>query len=190
VASSKADALAANAKAQAGIDQYLSGVTNITLDGVAYTPTSLKAVFQADTSALNDADTAKSQWKQKAQTANTANAATAVVRTGLRAYIMATYGSKAPAMLESFGFTAPKATSGTRSTKIKFQAAERAAETRTLRHTTGKNQKKDIKSTLVVGPIPAPETSSTSESSPVTATVAPATSQAGNGSAPKPPAGG
>lgn len=142
-----------NSKAMTGIDKHLADAKSIRVGGVDHTPTTLKAVFQADIDATNVADAARTHWKQLVQSAKVTHKTAARTRQALKTYLVGSYGPDAVAILEDFGFQPPKPT-GPKTVKAKAASVARAASTRTARHTMGPKQKKAIKGTAP-GVVPA-----------------------------------
>jgi hypothetical protein len=145
----KNTALALDRKAVAGVDKYFATASTLSIAGTTYTPTALKAVFQADIDASTALDAGRAQVKQQVATAQAARAKANAVRAGLKAYVLGTSGAAAVTMLEDFGVTAPKRRILTVEAKAKSIANAKA--TRAARHTMGKKQKEPIKGSSVVG---------------------------------------
>ncbi len=146
---SKADLVASNAKAMAAVDKYLSNIGPMTFDGTSYTPASLKAVFQADTDAINAADAQHTQWKQLLLTVALTHKNVAAMRRWLRGFVLSFFGSQAPAVLGDFGLPTPKARTA-KSVVTKAVAVAKMRATRKARHTLGSKQKQEIKGTVDV----------------------------------------
>ena len=122
-------------------------MAQIQLAGVAYTPSSLSAVFQADSDVIDAADTARAALKQAVVNEKTAHAKTAIVLAALRSYLLAYYGKQAVAVLGDFGINAPKST---RTTDVATKAAAvvKTKATRAARGTAGSVQKQSVKGNL------------------------------------------
>ena len=186
---SQTTAQALDLKIQAAVDKYFANATQMVIAGTTYTPTTLKAGFQAEIDADKAADSAKAVAKQQVANAKVARTNAGALRKSLRTYILGNYGANAVTMLEDFGM-APKAKSpATAATKA--QAQVKAKATRKARNTMGKKQKLAItgapaatESTSTNGstagnPPPAtpPSTSFTvASSTPMTASLAPVAS--------------
>jgi hypothetical protein len=128
----KNTAQALDQKAIQGVTKYFAKVKNMTIAGTVYTPVALKAVFQAEIDAITALDTSEAQFKQQAADTRTARAKAIVVRAGLRAYILATYGAAAVQVLGDFGMVVPKPL-GKRSAQVKADAVTKAQATREAR---------------------------------------------------------
>ena len=122
-------------------------MAQIQLAGVVYTPSSLSAVFQTDSDAIDAADTARAALKQAVVNEKTAHAKTATVLAALRSYLLAYYGKQAVALLGDFGFNAPKST---RTTDVATKAAAvvKSKATRAARGTKGSVEKQSVKGNL------------------------------------------
>jgi hypothetical protein len=145
----KNTALALDQKAITGVDKYFATASTLSIAGTSYTPTALKAVFQADIDATHALDAGRAQVKQQVAVAQAARAKASAARAGLKAYVLGTSGAAAVTMLEHFGMTAPKPHVLTVAAKAKSVA--NAEATRAARHTMGKKQKKSIKGSPVAG---------------------------------------
>jgi hypothetical protein len=144
---SKQAALDADLKAIAGVDKYFSNVGTLTIEGASYTPAQLKAVLQAEVDTRKLADQGHATYSGLLADAHAARAKAQDMRKALRAYVLATFGAKAKAMLEDFGMKGPKPRSTSAETKAK--AVQSAQATRKARNTLGKKQKRTIKGTQV-----------------------------------------
>lgn len=148
----------------AGIDKHIT--SSITIDGTAYTPAALKAVFQSQITAI---DANQALHKQLAD--GVANAKTLAKTVNdmfhlLRSALIAQYGKNANAILNDFGMTAPK-TLGAKTVEAKATAQAKRTATRAARNTMGAVQKKAVTGNVVgitVTPVvagkPAPAPSS------------------------------
>jgi hypothetical protein len=173
-----------DAKAIQGTDKHLSSGTSLTLVGSAFTPASLKAVFQADIDAVNAADAARAHWRQEVAVQRTTRTNTRAVRKALKSYLLGTFGPAAVGVLGDFGFTPPKAP-GKKTVAAKSQGLVKAAATRAARHTMGTRQKKAVKGG-VIGITVTPITAARPAAAPSTPTTHVATSL---GTVVTPPAG-
>ena len=131
----KNTALAQHQKVIAGIDKYFGKVKTLTVLGTSYTPTALKAVFQADIDATNKVDASRAQWKQQVADSRGARAKARKTRRALRNMLLGNYGEAAVQMLEDFGIPVPKPT-GRKTAKTKADAVVKAEATREARHET------------------------------------------------------
>jgi hypothetical protein len=143
-----------------GIENGVSG--KLTLGGVAYTSTSLAAVFSEALTAMGQADQLHTEWLAQVAVANAAIAKAEIVYGQLRSNLISqTDEASLPKVLGTYGMTAPKGRTVTAATKA--GAAVKAQATRKLRGTTGSKQKKSVKSDVQVsitaeGPVATPAT--------------------------------
>jgi hypothetical protein len=144
IKANKQAALALNQKASEGVDKYFSSMKSILIGGTSYTPTSLKAVLQADDDASKSVDTTRAQLRQEVATHRAAKAKARSVRAALKKYILGSYGNVAVQMLGDFGMTVPR-TTGHATAEVKAKAVTRALATREARHTMGSKQKLNVK---------------------------------------------
>ena len=150
-----------------GIDKHIT--SSITINGTAYTPADLKAVFQSQITAID-----ANQALHKQLTDGVANAK-ALAKTVnnmfhlLRSALIAQYGKNSNAVLNDFGMTVPK-TLGAKTVDAKATAQAKRTATRAARNTMGSVQKKAVKGNVVgitVTPVVA-GTPSPAPSSPAT----------------------
>jgi hypothetical protein len=144
-------AATANAKALAGIQQHLTGVTTLTLNNVDYTPAQLIALFQAAVlkekattvadKAYHDAVGAERESEQKI----------APLRQALKGAVASRFGASSSTMSD-FGFKPRKVRAPKAATVAK--AVEQRNATREARGTKGKRQKEKIVGTLPAEPPP------------------------------------
>jgi hypothetical protein len=139
----KPTAKAKDAKVQAGIDKNLASMKAIVLNGQSYTPDQLKAVYQADSSAIDATESARKTWQQKVLDERASRLATAKVTRALRNFVLGYYGQDAVAILGDFGLTAPKP-KATKTVATKALAAAKATATKKARGVRGSIQKKDV----------------------------------------------
>jgi hypothetical protein len=132
---------------QAGVQKDLASMAQIQLAGVVYTPSSLSAVFQADSDAIDASDTARAALKQAVGTGKTTHAKTAIVLAALRSFLLGYYGKQAVTVLGDFGINAPKSTA-TKTVATKAAAVVKGKATRAARGTTGSVQKQKVKGNL------------------------------------------
>lgn len=140
----RADIKARNAKIQAGIQKDLTTVGPIQLAGVAYTPSSLSAVFQADSDAIDATDTQRKALQQAVLTQKSTHAKTAIVLAALRSFLLGYFGKLAVTILGDFGFNAPK-TTPKKTVATKAAAVVKGKATRAARGTMGSVEKKSVK---------------------------------------------
>lgn len=119
-------------------------MSQIQIAGVQYTPSSLSAVFQADSDAIDAADGARATLKQTVDNEKTTHAKTAIVIVALRNWLLGYFGPQAVTVLGDFGFTAPKSTR-TKKIATKAAAVVKSKATRAARGTTGPVKKKSVK---------------------------------------------
>jgi hypothetical protein len=127
----------------AGIDKNLASMATVTLAGQPYTPAALKAVYQADSAAIDATDTANATYHQKVADEKVIHASTAKVTRALRSFVLGYYGEQAVAVLGDFDLTAPKSTA-TASVATKALAAAKSKATKAARGTTTSAKKKAI----------------------------------------------
>jgi hypothetical protein len=126
----------------AGIDKHIASST--TINGTAYTPADLKAVFRSQITAI---DANQALHKQLAD--GVANAKTLAKTVNdmfhlLRSALIAQYGKNSNAVLNDFGMTVPK-TPGAKTVDAKATAQAKRSATRAARNTMGSVQKKAVK---------------------------------------------
>ena len=139
----KNTALALNQSVIEGVDKHFAKVKTLTLAGASYTPTTLKALLQAEIDGIKSIDVGRAQVKEQVATHRETQAKAYEARAALRAYILGTAGAKAVGMLQDFGMSAPKP-KGRKTVAVKAEAITKSLATREARHTMGKNQKKPI----------------------------------------------
>jgi hypothetical protein len=160
-------------KAMQGVDKHLSGVAQLTLLAVTHTPASLKAVFQADIDATNATEAGHTQWRQRVADQKAVRAKTRATRKALKAYLLGVFGPTAVAVLEDFGFSAPK-TPGKKTVAAKSAGIVKAAATRVARHTMGTKQRKTVHG-AAPAPAPSPTPAGTTPTATTPAPTPPAT---------------
>jgi hypothetical protein len=195
----RADIKARNAKIQAGIQKDLTNIGPIQLAGVAYTPSSLSAVFQTDSDAIDAAENQRKALQQAVLTQKQTHAKTAIVLSALRSFLLGYFGRLAVAILGDFGFNAPK-TTPKKTVATKAAAVVKGKATRAARGTMGSVKKKSVKGNLdttkleaaindpLASPIDAPVTSNAE--TPPAGPAAPAVSPAPTPAAPHASNGG
>ena len=130
----------------AGIDRHITA--SITINGTAYTPAALKAVFQSQITAI---EANQALHKQLSDGVASAKALAKTVDNMfhlLRSALIAQYGKNANAVLNDFGMIVPK-TAGPRTVDAKATAKAKRTATRTARHTMGVVQKKAVTGNVV-----------------------------------------
>lgn len=143
----RADIKARNAKIQAGIQKDLTTIGPIQLAGVAYTPSSLSAIFQADSDVIDATDTQRKALQQAVLTQKQTHAKTAVVLSALRSFLLGYFGKLAVTILGDFGFNAPK-TTPKKTIATKAAAVVKGKATRAARGTMGSVEKQSVKGHL------------------------------------------
>ena len=183
----KPTAKAKDAKVMAGIDKHLTNV-EVTLSGQSYKAADLKAVYQADSDAIDATDSAHATWQQKVADERATHAKTAAFTRKLRSFLLAYFGEEAVAILSDFSLTAPKSTA-TATVATKALAQAKAKATRIARGTTGSVKKKATVGTLtsvVLSATPAGATmepSTPAGTSPAASTPAATSGDPGSGGA-------
>jgi hypothetical protein len=155
----------------------------VQLAGEAFTLPSLKAVFEADTAAINATDDKKKAYDQAVLDEKAARARTAAVLSALRSFLIGYFGKHAVAVLGDFDMNAPK--TATRTVPTKAVAVAKAKATRAARGTKGPVQRLSVTGTVdetairtAIESPPAPAPKATPEAAapapPAPAVVAPA----------------
>jgi hypothetical protein len=121
-----------NLKAIEGVDKYLANVKTLTIAGTDYTPAALKAVLQAEIDGDNAADESRAQYRQQVVAAKLTRSKGRVLRKGLKAHVLSTFGADNVQTLEAFGISVPKPL-GPQTSQAKAQASAAAAATRKAR---------------------------------------------------------
>jgi hypothetical protein len=129
----------------AGIDKDLATV-QVQLAGEPFTLPSLKAVFQADTAAMNATDDAKKAYEKALLDEKAARARTAAVLSALRSFLIGYFGKHAVTILGDFDMNAPKTATKTVAEKAVAVAKQKA--TRAARGTKGPVAKLATKGTV------------------------------------------
>ncbi|HEX8796565.1 MAG TPA: hypothetical protein VF765_36695 [Polyangiaceae bacterium] len=160
----------------AGTQKHLATLTQVIVDGSAYTPAQAEAQLQAFANLRNDVDTARAALKAKLVD-ETAKAP------GLRAFlvayiqfVMAAFGSS-PDVLADFGLQ-PKKARAPLTTEQKAAAAAKRAATRKARGTTGKRKKLAVTGNVTgvqITPITTAAASTPAQTAPSTSAESPAT---------------
>ncbi|MGH7271339.1 MAG: hypothetical protein ACREJ3_13000 [Polyangiaceae bacterium] len=140
-----------NAAVLSGIDKHIPA--SITLGGTAYTLSTLKAVFQAQSAAIDAADAQHKAWADAVAAAKAEGKKANATYASLRSYVIGQYGKTANAILNDFGMSIPKPV-GVKTVQAKSTAAAKRAATRVARHTMGKKQRKSVTGMVSV-PVPA-----------------------------------
>jgi hypothetical protein len=129
-------------QALVGIDKHFPAGTTLTFKGVSVTPASMKADLSADLAAAAATTTAKAAVTVAVKNEQLTRAKARQTLTLLRDYILLTAGNDAAAILQDCGLTAPK--TPVKTVKVKAKAVLRGAQTRVLRHTMTKAERKAI----------------------------------------------
>ncbi|HEY8040946.1 MAG TPA: hypothetical protein VIF15_14170 [Polyangiaceae bacterium] len=116
-------------KAMNGVDLHFATAPTLNIGGETFTPTTLKAVFQADIDAIDETDAARTTLKLKVQAAGIARKRVVQVRKVLLAFLIGQNGPGAVQVLEDFGFTVPKPP-GPKTVKAKAAGQAKAQTTR------------------------------------------------------------
>jgi hypothetical protein len=130
----------------AGIDKHFTA--SVTLDGTAYTPAELKALFQSQVTALEACEALRKSLSDAVVNAKAVGAKVNSAFLLLRGGLIMQYGKNANAVLNDFGMTVPK-TAGPRTIEAKALAAAKSKATRAARHTMGAVQKKAVTGQVV-----------------------------------------
>jgi len=172
-----------NTNVNAGIDKHVT--SNVMVGGMQYTPAQLKAVFQAQTAALQASVASHKEWLGDVAAAKAAGKAANAVYSDLVRYLVGLYGKAAIAVLNDFGMAPPKSASQTLATKT--AAAAKRFATRSARHTLGKVQKKAVKGD-VTGVVVTPVVATATTVAPPGGPTSPAASGGGQAATPSPAA--
>ncbi len=129
---------ARNNAVAAGIDKHLTSPTMV--NGISYTPAALKAVFAAQTSAVEAVDAVRKQLSDLVIAARAAGATADATYDALRHQVVGQYGKGANAILNDFGMSAPKR-KGPQTVQAKVEGNTKRLATRAARHTMGSRQK-------------------------------------------------
>jgi hypothetical protein len=136
--------------------------TSILVESVAYTPTQVIAIYQADLDAMAAVTAAELALADARAKAKAPAAARMQFDHGFKRAIEGAYGNS-PVTMGDFGIVV--ATPKAPSTAVKAAAVAKAQVTRELRHTMGKKQKADITAASATPTAPssgaAPDTPST-----------------------------
>jgi hypothetical protein len=161
----KAQTLSQNKKAIEGVGKWFGKQKSLSLAGESTSPAQLKAVFQAESDALDVVDATRATLAKQMETLREAQANAHSARTNLHAYIVGNYGANAVEMLGDFGM-APAKRRAQPTVETKATAKKKAAATRKARGTMGPKEKKKIVGVVVetaapAAPSPAPGTNGT-----------------------------
>jgi hypothetical protein len=130
----------------AGIDKHIT--SSITINGTAYTPAALKAVFQSQITTIDDNQALRKQLSDGVANAKTLAKTVDTMFQLLRSTLIGQYGKNANAILNDFGMTVPK-TPGPKTVDAKATAQAKRTATRAARHTKGAVQKKAVTGNVV-----------------------------------------
>ena len=109
--------------------------SSFTIAGVTYTTAQLVKIFQQIIAALSGVATAKAAWMKASQSSHALQSQYGVVVEGMK-HVLQVEASNDLTLLDAYGLTPPKP-KGPKSPKVKAAAADKAAATRTARHTMG-----------------------------------------------------
>jgi hypothetical protein len=145
-----------------GIDKHFPAGTTLTFKGASVTPADMKGEISADLAAAAATASAKAAVSVAVQAEQLTRTKARQTLTFLRDYILLTAGKDATAILQDCGLTAPK--TPVKTVKVKAKAVLRGAQTRVLRHTMTKAERKaiqappvaDIEAAPLALPAPAP----------------------------------
>ncbi len=124
-----------------GIQKHIK--SDITLDGVAYTPAALEKLFAEAAAAIEAARTQLDRYHDVVNAEHAAEEQGSAVAQSLRNALIAQYGKQANEVLGDFGMTVPKP-KGAKTVEAKAEGIARRALTRQARHTMGADQKKAV----------------------------------------------
>jgi hypothetical protein len=116
-----------------GLEKHFKGSKAISFLGTDYKPGDLSIVFQDNIDAWNARNEAKLAYRNATKAAEASEKKTALIRSGLRAYVIALYGDGNPA-LSDFGIE-PKKTRRKLTTEEKQTAVDKMKATRKARRT-------------------------------------------------------
>jgi hypothetical protein len=171
---------------QAGIDKDLATMATIQIAGEQYTLASLKAVFSADSAAMDATDQARKALQLAVQTEKAVHARTMVVLSALRSFLLGYFGKLAVTVLGDFGMNAPKS-KATKTVATKAVAVAKAKATRAARGTKGPVAKLDVVGTVDGAAIKASiETPNATPSTPSAPAAAPPPAPAATSATPAP----
>lgn len=111
-------------------------MAQIQLAGEAFTPSSLKAVFQADTDAMTRSDNARAAANAAVKAEDAVHVRTQSVLSALRSFLIGYFGKNAVTILADFEMKSPGA-SGPKTVTTKAVAVAKAKATRAARGTKG-----------------------------------------------------
>jgi hypothetical protein len=129
----------------AAIDKDLANV-QVQLAGEPFTLLSLKAVFQADTVAIDTTDDAKKAYEKAVLDEKATRVRTAAVLGSLRSFLIGYFGKRAVTVLGDFAMEPPK--TATLTVPQKAVAVAKAKATRAARGTKGPVEKLSITGTV------------------------------------------
>jgi hypothetical protein len=142
----------------AGIAKHFANTASFQVNNEALQKAVILAAFQAYLAAVPVVAAAKAQYASSVQARITALASSNAMLKALTAYVRTTFGNE-PAILADFGLK--PITRKAPTPKVAAQAVELRAQTRTLRHTMGSQERLAIKATAAP---PAPTTTGTPKS--------------------------
>jgi hypothetical protein len=123
----------------AGIQKLLAKLPTLMLDGTAYTPAALAALYSAWLTKAEESNAAHARWISAVKQRDANEASLLPLDAAFKRFLLAYYGPKS-ATLVQYGVSAPKV--GKKTVDVKAAAAEKAKATRAARGTMGKKQRK------------------------------------------------
>jgi hypothetical protein len=120
----------------------------ITLNGTAYTPAALKALFRSQITVIDANQALRKQLADGVANAKTLAKTVDNMFQLLRSALIGQYGKNAHALLNDYGMAVPK-TPGAKTVDAKATAQAKRTATRAARHTMGAVQKKAVKGNVV-----------------------------------------
>ena len=126
----------------AALQKYGPTMGQVLIDGQAYTPAQLQALYQKSLDDRPQVETARGTLHNLVVQQKVDDAAYRAVDKGLEAFVFGKYGVKSQAAVD-FGYPPPRKPKT--KVKVKALAAEKSVATRAARHTAGKKQKEEIK---------------------------------------------
>jgi hypothetical protein len=150
---SKIEIQAQEQQALVGIDKHFPAGTTLTFKGTSVTPATMKGDISADLAAAAVTASAKAAVTVAVKNEKLTKAKALQTLQFLKDYIVLTSGNEAATVLQDCGLTPPK--TPVKTVKVKANAVLRGAETRKLRHTMTKAEKKALQAPPVVDVEPA-----------------------------------
>jgi hypothetical protein len=149
-------------KAIAGFQKHFSSLPSLTLAGVSYSQADLAKVFQSGIDASTTSSNSRAKWLADVQTERDVYGKIDSVYRLFKSWVISQFGDTQDVAqkLEDFGLAPPKPRNK-KTSATKAAAAEKAKATRVVRHTMGKNQRKDVKGNVASATAPATPAAST-----------------------------